>query len=53
MPTSSINPGVIAKLLREGLIELIPMKSPFPIHKGGFVEHARISQAGRDRLIER
>lgn len=47
-----VNPGVIARLLRESLVELVQLPSPFKVDKGGKREHLKITQAGRDRLAE-
>lgn len=38
-PRQSINPGLVALLLREGLAESVQLPSPFKIHKGKSIEH--------------
>lgn len=49
-PCNGINPGVINRLLREGLAETVDLRSPFPTHKGSAIPHLRITDAGRDAL---
>lgn len=50
LPTSGINPGVINRLLREGLVEIASLPSPFKKHKGGTCDHLRVTEKGRDRV---
>lgn len=50
VPRSGVNPGVANRLLREDLVESIPLLSPFKAHKGKTCEHLRITQAGRERI---
>lgn len=51
-PWQDINAGVRDRLEREGLAETVRLPSPYKAHKGGDCDHARITQAGRDRLAE-
>ena len=46
IPAQELNPGVRNRLMREFLIELVSMKSPYKVHKGGTCEHVRITDAG-------
>ncbi len=48
-PTQEVNPGVIDKLLRESLVELVLLPSPFKSHQGRAIEHLRATEAGRAR----
>lgn len=47
----SVNPGVSNRLLREALVETVQMPSPFKTHKGANIEHLRITDTGRARII--
>jgi hypothetical protein len=49
-PIVGINPGVINRLMRENLVEIVQLPSPFKTHKGRPVGHLRITNAGRERL---
>lgn len=49
-PTSIINPGVTNRLLREHLVEMTDLPSPFKTHKGGTTPHLVITSEGRLRL---
>jgi hypothetical protein len=49
-PVSTINPGVCNRLLREALVTVVEMPSPFKAHRGGTCAHLCITQAGRDAL---
>lgn len=51
-PSQEINPGVIRRLLCEGLIEIVDLESPYKTHKGGTCKHARITRLGRSALID-
>jgi len=46
-PCQGINPGVVNRLEREGLVELVDLRSPFPTHKGRPIPHLQITDAGR------
>lgn len=50
VPRSAVNPGVANRLLRESLVEVVMMLSPFKSHKGAEVEHLRITEAGKNAL---
>jgi len=41
MPRSSINPGVVHRLLRGGLVEVVSLPSPYRTHKGALIDHLR------------
>lgn len=45
-PTQEINPGLIGKFCREGLIQIVPLKSPYRTHNGRLIEHAQITEKG-------
>lgn len=47
VPRSSVNPGVVNRLLRESLVEEVSLPSPFKAHKGAAVAHLQITTAGR------
>lgn len=46
-PAQSINAGVINRFLREDLIVLVDLPSPFATHKGRKIPHAQITEDGR------
>lgn len=48
---NSINPGVVWRLLEDGLAESAMLPSPYPTHKGRDIEHLRITDAGREIVI--
>jgi len=51
MPKQAINPGVVARLLDEGLIELRSLPSPYKKHSKFIkVNFAHITEAGLKRL---
>lgn len=50
-PTTGINPGVVRKLVSEGLAEIIQAPSPFKIDRGKLRNHLTATAAGR-RLLE-
>lgn len=52
VPCSGVNPGVANRLMRETLIELADLPSPFKVHKGGNCQHYRITEAGRSALLK-
>jgi hypothetical protein len=42
--------GVVNRLQREDLVEVVQLPSPYPTHKGKPIDHLRITDAGRDLL---
>jgi len=50
VPTLALNPGVVDRLLRESLVEIVQLPSPYKKHKGGTCAHLRITDAGRQAL---
>jgi len=50
VPCQGVNPGVANRLLREDLVELVDLPSPFPTHKGKKIQHLKITDAGRRAL---
>lgn len=51
-PSLGVNPGVINRLMREELVEVVRLPSPFKTHKGRPIDHLQITDAGRARLKE-
>ena len=51
-PAQEINNGVIDRLGREGLAEIVHLTSPYDKHRGGKCAHLQVTAAGR-RVIER
>jgi propanediol dehydratase small subunit len=47
IPTREINPGVVDRLTRESLAELVLAPSPYKTHGGADCWHLRITDAGR------
>jgi len=46
-PRQAVNPGVSDRLLREDLVEVVMLPSPFKTHGGKLLEHLEITDAGR------
>lgn len=46
IPKQEINPGVINRLLRERLAELVHLPSPYKKHNGGTCMHLKITEQG-------
>ena len=42
IPKARINPGVVDRLSREGLIDFVQLPSPFKKDKGGTTTHLRL-----------
>lgn len=51
-PCSQINPGVIRRLLDEGLAETVDLPSPYATHKGRSILHLKATEAGRVRFAK-
>lgn len=51
VPSQTVNPGVINRLLRGNLIQLVQLPSPYKKHKGKNCEHLQITEAGRQELL--
>jgi hypothetical protein len=47
IPCAGVNPGVANRLLREGLVEIVQLPSPFKTHRGRAIDHLRITDEGR------
>lgn len=45
-PRQQINPGVVYRLSREGLITEIQARSPYAKHNGGLIPHITLTDAG-------
>lgn len=46
VPRQEVNPGVANRLEREALVEVVQLPSPFPSHRGRYIAHLRITEAG-------
>lgn len=46
IPCAELNPGVINRLKREGLVVVVDHKSPYKTHKGGVCNHLALSDEG-------
>lgn len=46
-PRQEINAGVVDRLMRESLVEIVDLPSPYKSHKGGACAHLKITDAGR------
>jgi hypothetical protein len=42
IPCTSLNPGIINRLRREGIVETVDLPSPFKTHKGRAIPHLRL-----------
>lgn len=49
-PAQEFNPGVVSKLHREALVDLVEMPSPYPSRKGLCIQFLRISRAGMEAI---
>jgi len=49
VPRSEINPGVVDRLHREGLVTVEDFTSPFPSHHGRKIPHVLATLAGAER----
>jgi len=47
VPCSSVNTGVGNRLMRDHLIDIVDLQSPFKLHKGRNCPHYRITEAGK------
>lgn len=45
IPCTSLNPGIIDRLRREGIVETVDLPSPFKTHKGRAIPHLRLVAA--------
>jgi hypothetical protein len=45
-PRQTINPGVVNRLLREDLVEIVRLPSPFANSRDQKIEHLTITEAG-------
>lgn len=50
-PRQEFNPGIVNRLLREALVESVPLPSPYHTVKGD-VMYLRITEAGKAVLVE-
>lgn len=50
VPTFSVNPGVGNRLIRENLVRIVRLPSPFKLDHGKPRDHYQITAAGRERL---
>ncbi len=49
-PCLTINHGAGALLMREGLVEIVQLPSPYKMHGGAPINHFKITVLGEDRL---
>lgn len=50
IPRFMVNPGVSARLERNGFVETVFLVSPFKTHKGKEIQFLKITAAGRKAL---
>ncbi|WP_147385497.1 hypothetical protein [Oleomonas cavernae] len=50
VPRCSVNPGVVNRLLRGGLVEIVLRPSPFRRRASVMIEHLKITAAGNEML---
>lgn len=50
IPCNQVNPGVIRRLMDEGLAETVNLPSPYATHKGKHISHLKATEAGRERF---
>lgn len=46
-PCVSYNPSVVHRLMRDNLVEVVRLPSPFHTHKGKLIQHMRLTDSGR------
>lgn len=51
-PTQTINAGVVNRLQREALAEIVDLPSPYASHKGKKIKFLQITEAGRARAAQ-
>lgn len=51
-PSQSVNAGVANRLLREALVEIVMLPSPFKTHKGRNISYLKITDAGLTTLSQ-
>lgn len=51
-PKQMINPGVVNRLQREALAEIVDLPSPYASHKGEKIKFLQITEAGRVRAAQ-
>lgn len=49
-PTLQLNPGVVDRLCRGGLADLVWLPSPYASHRGRTIQHIRITDDGRKEV---
>lgn len=47
IPRGDVNPGAVNRLLRESLVEVVKLPSPYKTHGGKLIEFLKITYAGR------
>ena len=47
VPKLTVNAGVVDRLLREDLVEIVQLPSPYKVDKGGNCSHLRITETGK------
>lgn len=50
IPTNQINPGVGNRLMRETLVQIVELHSPYVSHKGKNIPHYEITEKGKQEL---
>ncbi|KYK44534.1 hypothetical protein A1D31_14135 [Bradyrhizobium liaoningense] len=50
-PAQEINPGVGNRLMRESLVEIVNLPSPYKKHRGAVIPHYQITDAGRAAIL--
>lgn len=51
-PRQIFNPGVVDRLLRSELAEIVSLPSPYDTHRGRPINHLKITEAGRSALAQ-
>lgn len=52
VPQCAVNAAVARRLGKEGLVEVVPLPSPYPVHHGAKIDHLCATEAGRQRARE-
>lgn len=51
-PSQVFNPDVVDRLLRDGLVSVIQLPSPYASHKGKRISHLVLTEAGEQALAK-
>ena len=50
LPCQELNPGLLNRLIRGNLIDIVKLPSPYKTHKGRVIDHCRLNNFGFELL---